>query len=124
MSEQILDAIVGAGRPIFDQLAPGLVKESVESSDTHSLLFAAEYTFRFRTQEDMVKLFLAAEQSSPEEGRAPEESLEPPFHLTTGEAETLPKFSTRDIRVLERLLGDGYFSCSRRRSGNVRQGCG
>jgi hypothetical protein len=49
MSEQILNAIVEAGRPIFDQLAPCPVNSTSTSSNLHSLLFPKEYTFRFRT---------------------------------------------------------------------------
>ncbi|UNI17090.1 hypothetical protein JDV02_003468 [Purpureocillium takamizusanense] len=109
MSEQILDAIVEAGRPIFDQLAPRPVISTSAPSDLHSLLFPKEYTFRFRTLDNTTRLILTAKHS-PSENRPAPEPLEQPFHLTIGEGTNLPKFSTKDIRVLEKLLGDGYIA--------------
>lgn len=109
LSEQILDAIVDAGRPTFDQLAPRPVTSA--PSDLHSLLFTKEYHFRFRTLDNFAKLIPLAQQFPLGNRPAPEEPLEQPFHLTIGEGTNLPKFSTTNIRVLEQLLGDRYITC-------------
>ncbi|KAK3936889.1 hypothetical protein QBC46DRAFT_393995 [Diplogelasinospora grovesii] len=116
MSHQILDAIVEAGRPTFDQLASPPALGSSTSSDLHSLLFPEEYSFRFRTLNNRTELTLRDGQShgtasdiAPQNGWALEPS-EHPFHLRIGDDTNLPKFSTKDICVLQKLLGDGYIA--------------
>ncbi|KAG7150104.1 hypothetical protein HYQ46_000966 [Verticillium longisporum] len=49
LSDEILDAIVEVGRPIFDQLAPPPAPGATLSTDLHTLLFPDEFAFCFRS---------------------------------------------------------------------------
>lgn len=100
--DDILDAAVEAGRPIFDLLAPPPAPGATTSPDLQTLLFPIEYTFYFRTLDSKVELIRS--------DRHNEASLDPlgqPFHLTVDKAFNLPRFSTKDILVLENLLNNG-----------------
>ncbi|KAM0424938.1 hypothetical protein ACHAPT_009739 [Fusarium lateritium] len=116
ISNEILDTIVGAGRPPFDQLAPPPVSSTSHPSDLHSLLFPEEFTFLFRTLDNRRKLILTNDLSQratpdiePQKGGS-FEPFEPLFHLTLVDDTDLPKFSTKDILVVQKLIGDGYIS--------------
>ncbi|KPM42599.1 hypothetical protein AK830_g3952 [Neonectria ditissima] len=116
MSNRILDAIVEAGRFDFDQLAPPPPASTSASPNLHSLLFPEEYVFRFRTVDNEVKLVRikhppqrAAQDIMPQNERSLE-PFEPLFHLKVTEEADLPTFSTKDILVVQKLMGDGYIS--------------
>ncbi|KAI1178788.1 hypothetical protein F4777DRAFT_536756 [Nemania sp. FL0916] len=104
LTDQILDAIVDAGRSLFDQLAPPPTSsDSDMPSDLHSLLFPSEHAFAFRTIDDELVL-LPMDRSSSSHGEEPEAQL----HVIPDTK--LPTFYTKDIQVLEKLLGDGYIT--------------
>lgn len=116
MSDQILDAIVEAGRPTFDRLAPPPAPGTSTSTDLHALLFPKECSFRLRTLNGRTELTLtdygAAGDTAPQHGWSPDLSEQQrPFHLRVDDDDTtLPRFSTKDISVLQKLIGDGYIA--------------
>lgn len=116
MSDRILDVVVETGKSTFDQLAPPPALGISDSSDLHCLLFPKEYSFRFRTQDNRPELVLRDAQSDgtsqdtePQNGSSPGPS-EHLFHLTISEDTKLTRFSTQDIVVLKKLVGDGYIA--------------
>lgn len=119
MTDQILDAIVEAGRPTFDRLAPPPAPGTSTSTDLHALLFPKECSFRLRTLNGRTELTLmdygAAGDTAPQHGWSPDLSEQQrPFHLRVDDDDTtLPRFSTKDISVLQKLIGDGYIAMLR-----------
>ncbi|KAI1779111.1 hypothetical protein F4818DRAFT_455289 [Hypoxylon cercidicola] len=109
MTDQILDAIVEVGRPLFDRLAPRPVPGIPVPSDLHSLLFPAEHAFFFRTVDNKMKLIPNDELQD----TAPHAAIygeSPELQLQVHQDINLPRFSTKDIHVLRKLLGDGYIT--------------
>ncbi|KAI1109526.1 hypothetical protein F5Y14DRAFT_444651 [Nemania sp. NC0429] len=93
ISDQIVDVVVQAGRPLFDQLAPPPDPDTSPIVDLHSLIFPKEYSFFFRTNDTIT-----------------DEKFDLKYQLPANQDLSLPKFSTRDIHVLQKLLGDGYIA--------------
>ncbi|CRK17079.1 hypothetical protein BN1723_011210, partial [Verticillium longisporum] len=56
LSDEILDAIVEAGGPIVDQLAPSPATGTDRPSDLHTLLVPDEFVFNFQTSDSRTKL--------------------------------------------------------------------
>lgn len=102
LSEKILDAVVEVGRPTFDRLAPPPAPGTAASTDLHTLLFPKEWTFRFRTRNGRTELTLR--DDGPPDDIAPHA-----FHLRVDDTK-LPRFSTKEISVIQKLLGDGYIA--------------
>ncbi|KAM0321440.1 hypothetical protein ACHAQA_010116 [Verticillium albo-atrum] len=108
LSNEILDAIVDAGRPIFDQIAPPPAPGATVSTDLHTLLFPDEFAFCFRILDGNTELIRSDSNATHEEA-----SLDPfgrPFQLNVDQDLNLPKFSTKDIRVLENILYNDYIA--------------
>ncbi|TPX12507.1 uncharacterized protein E0L32_000684 [Thyridium curvatum] len=104
MSDRILDAIIESGRAAFDELAPPADSPtSSSSSDLHSLLFPEEFTFRFRTLNNKSEVSLVNSGGSLKQAQGL-------FQLTVSEDIDAPGFSTKDIRVLQKQIGDGYIA--------------
>lgn len=109
MSVQILDAIVDLGRPLFDRLAPPPIPGTSILSDLHSLLFPSEHAFLFRTVDNKTKL-IPNDQSQDIAPHAAIYVESPELQLQVTQDMNLPKFSTKDIHVIQKLLGDGYIT--------------
>ncbi|KAI1188900.1 hypothetical protein F5B17DRAFT_393789 [Nemania serpens] len=107
ISDQILDAIVEAGRSMFDQLAPPPAPDNSTPLDLHSLLFPKEYTFAFRTNVESNTAKLVPKDN---EDTFMHEEFDLKYQLPANQDLSLRKFSTRDIIVHEKLLGDGYIA--------------
>lgn len=109
MSDQILDAIVQAGRSLFDQLAPPPAPDtSTTPVDLHSLIFPKEYSFFFRTNVESSTVELIPNGN--EDTTPTHEKFDLKYQLPANQDLSLPTFSTRDIQVREKLLGDGYIA--------------
>ncbi|KAM3516421.1 hypothetical protein NHJ13051_009931, partial [Beauveria bassiana] len=104
LSDEILFAVVGTGRRMFDQIAPPA--GAATSHDLHTLLFPREYKFSFRTFDGNAKL--VREETRTEKGILP--GPFGPFQLRVDQTCGLPIYSTRDIRVLENLANNGYIA--------------
>ncbi|KAK7414162.1 hypothetical protein QQX98_006948 [Neonectria punicea] len=96
LSNEILDAIVEAGRPIFDQIAS---PPTLTSTNLHTLLFPDEFAFCFRTLDGKAELI-----------RSDSDGFGHPFQLNVDQDFNLPRFSTKDIQVLENILYNGYIA--------------
>ncbi|KAI5917605.1 hypothetical protein F4810DRAFT_642071 [Camillea tinctor] len=107
MSDQILDAIVQAGRTSFDRLAPPPAPDASTPADLHSLIFPKEYSFFFRTNVETNAAELIPKDN---EDTTMHEEFDLKYQLPANSEAVLPKFSTRDIHVVEKLLGDGYIA--------------
>ncbi|KAI0856027.1 hypothetical protein F4860DRAFT_427604 [Xylaria cubensis] len=107
ISDQILDAIVQAGRLLFDRLAPPPAPDASSPEDLHSLIFPKEYSFYFRTNVETNAAELIPKGN---DDTKTDEEFDLKYQLSANQDLVLPKFSTRDIHVLEKLLGDGYIA--------------
>ncbi|KAK7415189.1 hypothetical protein QQZ08_012417 [Neonectria magnoliae] len=96
LSDEILDAIVEAGRSTFDQIAP---PPTLTSTSLHTLLFPDEFAFCFRTLGGKAELI-----------RSESNGFGHPFQLKVGRDFNLPRFSTKNIQVLENILYNGYIA--------------
>ncbi|KAL2751939.1 hypothetical protein ACRALDRAFT_1083854 [Sodiomyces alcalophilus JCM 7366] len=108
LANEILDAIVGAGKTVFDKLAPPPAQLAGISTDLHTLLLPDEYAFCFRTLDGKTEL-IRCDIDGTHDGA----SLDPfghPFQLHVNDDFNLPRFSTKDIRVLENILHNGYIA--------------
>lgn len=107
ISDQILDAIVQAGRSLFDQLAPPPAPDTSTPVDLHSLIFPKEYSFYLRTnvESNTAELIPKGNEDTTTHGK-----FELEYQLPANQDLSLPKFSTRDIHVRQKLLGDGYIA--------------
>ncbi|KAI1049835.1 hypothetical protein LB506_001910 [Fusarium annulatum] len=86
LSDEILDAVVEAGRDTFDRLAPPSAPGDALAQDLHTLLFPKE--------QDSVLLGQSGQL----------------FHLNIDKDCNLPTYSTREIHVVENLLNAGYIA--------------
>ncbi|KAI1637747.1 hypothetical protein F4809DRAFT_649694 [Biscogniauxia mediterranea] len=107
ISDQVLDAIVQAGRSLFDRLAPPPAPDASTPADLHSLIFPKEYSFFFCTNVETNAAELIPKGN---EDTTRHEEFELKYQLPASQDLVLPKFSTRDIHVLQKLLGDGYIA--------------
>ncbi|KAM0417397.1 hypothetical protein ACHAPT_012632 [Fusarium lateritium] len=121
--DQLLDAINEAGQALLDQLAP---PDAPSSTDLHSTLFPQQFSFKLVTVGGEPKLFLEGShrfEITNVPGKGYESALpvagfqlpntKPPalhFRLDTKEPIHLPKYSTKDIQIVQRLFGEGYIS--------------
>jgi hypothetical protein len=89
-----------AGKSIWTQLAP-LLPDKEKPSDLHSLLFLETFPFRFIT-------------NNGEAGLVAHELEEAHYHDRFGMKIVndmgLPEYSSKDIHVLETLVGQGYIA--------------
>ncbi|KAI1289042.1 hypothetical protein F5Y03DRAFT_378557 [Xylaria venustula] len=111
MTDEILDAIVEAGMSLFDQLAPPPAPDTSSTPmDLHSVLHPEEYLFWFRTnvESNTSELILKGDEYTV--AHEDFEKVELKYELPANQDLSIPKFSTRDIRVLQNLLGEGYIS--------------
>ncbi|KAI1026331.1 hypothetical protein LB503_012824 [Fusarium chuoi] len=108
LSNEILDAVVGAGRDMFDHLAPSPAPGHILSQDLHTLLFPKEYSFSFQDlngKGEVVRKDSGARQDSFLLGQSGQ-----PFHLNIDKDCNLPVHSTKEIHVVENLLNAGYIA--------------
>ncbi|KAG5748479.1 hypothetical protein H9Q70_008855 [Fusarium xylarioides] len=108
LSDKIFDAIVDAGRDIFDRLAPPPAPGDTLSQDLHTLLFPKEYFFSFETlngKTEVLRKDSGARQDSILLGRSGQ-----PFHLNIEENCNLPAYSTKEVHVIENFLNAGYIA--------------
>lgn len=100
IQEEIEIIVYEAGRSIWTQLAPPL-PDRPELSDLHSLLYPETFFFRFVTNNGKAEL-------------VPHESEESNYHDRFGMKIVndmgIPQYSSKDIRVLETLVGQGYIA--------------
>ncbi|KAI0399834.1 hypothetical protein F4802DRAFT_587586 [Xylaria palmicola] len=109
LSDRILDAIVQAGRSLFDRLAPPPAPDTSTPVDLHSLLFPKEYLFFFRTNVESNTAELIP-KGNEDTTTTTHEKFELKYQPPANPDLSLPKFSTRDIHVRQKLLGDGYIA--------------
>ncbi|KAF5629990.1 kinase-like (PK-like) [Fusarium tjaetaba] len=88
LSDEILDALVDAGRDIFNRLAPPPPSGETLLQDLHTLLYPKEYFFSFQTMNGKAEV---RRQDSGVKQR--------------------PVFSTQEIHVVENLRNAGYIAC-------------
>lgn len=108
LSNEILDAVVGAGRDMFDRLAPPPVPGDPLSQYLHTLLFPKEYSFSFQVLDGIVEVVQkdsGARQDSVLLGQSGQ-----PFHLNIDKHCDMPTYSTGEIHVVENLLNVGYIA--------------
>ncbi|CZR42605.1 uncharacterized protein FPRO_09908 [Fusarium proliferatum ET1] len=108
LSDEILDAVVEAGRDTFDHLAPPPAPGDTLSQDLHTLLFPKEYSFSFQDlngKAEVVRKDSGARQDSILLGQSGQ-----PFHLKIDKDCNLPVHSTKEIHVVENLLNAGYIA--------------
>ncbi|KAJ2969292.1 hypothetical protein NQ176_g8741 [Zarea fungicola] len=99
LSDEIIHAVVDKGRRMFDQIAPPT--GATGSRDLHTFLFPREYTFRFTTLNENAELVR-------EDTPATEDMLPSPVRVDPSCC--LPRYSSREIRVLEDLASNGYIA--------------
>ncbi|KAF5530164.1 kinase domain-containing protein [Fusarium phyllophilum] len=108
LSDEILDAVVEAGRETFDRLAPPPAPGDTLSQDLHTLLFPKEYSFSFQAlmgKAEVVRKDSGARQDSILLGQSGQ-----PFHLNIDKDCNLPAYSTKEVHVVENLLNAGYIA--------------
>ncbi|KAI1039460.1 hypothetical protein LB505_002622 [Fusarium chuoi] len=108
LSDEILDAVVEAGRDTFDRVAPPPAPGDTLSQDLHSLLFPKEYLFSFQSLDGIAEVMQkdsGATQNSVLLGQSGQ-----PFHLNIDKDCNLPTYSTKEIHVVEDLLNAGYIA--------------
>ncbi|KAI1101478.1 hypothetical protein F4804DRAFT_315855 [Jackrogersella minutella] len=125
ISDQISDFIVETGRALFDQFAPPPAPDASTPGDLHSLIFPKGYIFYFHTDEETnvpEVLFVCDEDviTSMEFDMGLEIKFDLKYRLLAHPDLVLPKFSTRDIYIQQKLLDDGYIA---RVSAGGRQMC-
>jgi hypothetical protein len=100
IQEEIETIVYEAGRSIWTQLAPPL-PDGPELSDLHSLLYPETFSFRFITNNGKAEL-------------VPQEIEEAHYHDRFGMKIVndmgIPQYSSKDVRVLETLVGQGYIA--------------
>ena len=97
VQQEIEDIIYDVGRPIFTRLAPP-VATGVGLDNLHSLLYPETLSFRFGTingKAEILEQEFHAEQNHPP----------PPVKINNDLG--LPKYSSKDIQVLEKIQGQG-----------------
>ncbi|KAF7561264.1 hypothetical protein G7046_g2882 [Stylonectria norvegica] len=123
VQDDLLDAVNEAGHVLLDQLAPPSI---LNSSDLHSALFPPQFSFNLVTVGGEVKLFSEGshllekteisgegyKSAVPVIGFELSNTSSPPFQyqLEIKDGLKLPRHQTTDIRIVEKLLGDGYIS--------------
>ncbi|UPK91703.1 hypothetical protein LCI18_002638 [Fusarium solani-melongenae] len=108
VSDEILDAVVETGRPVFDHLAPPPAPGASPSHDLHTLLFPKEYIFSFQTLNG--KAEVVRNNSHATDNHVLLGQCGQPFHLNKDDDCNLPTFSTKDIHVVENLVNQGYIA--------------
>ncbi|RDL33117.1 uncharacterized protein BP5553_08556 [Venustampulla echinocandica] len=100
VQEEIEILVYEAGRSIWTRLAPPL-PDGPDLSDLHSLLYPETFSFRFITNNGKAELI-------------PQETNEARYHHLFGikivNNMGLPQYSSKDICVLETIVGQGYIS--------------
>lgn len=100
IQEEIETIVYEAGRSIWTQLAPPL-PDGPELSDLHSLLYPETFSLRLITNNGQAELIL-------------QEIEKADYHDRIGMKIVndigLPQYSSKDIRVLETLVGQGYIT--------------
>ncbi|CVK91279.1 uncharacterized protein FMAN_09422 [Fusarium mangiferae] len=108
LSDEILDAVVEAGRDTFDRLAPPPSPCDKSSQDLHTLLLPKEYSFSFQALNgiaEVVQKDCGAGQDTVLLGQSGQ-----PFHLNIDKDCKLPIYSTKELHVVENLLNAGYIA--------------
>ncbi|KAI1018025.1 hypothetical protein LB504_003990 [Fusarium proliferatum] len=108
LSNEILDAVVEAGRDTFDHLTPSPAPGDTLSQDLHTLLFPREYLFSLQSLNgiaEVVQKDTGARENSVLLGQFGQ-----PFHLNMDKDCKLPIYSTKEIHVVEDLLNAGYIA--------------
>ncbi|KAF5966169.1 kinase domain-containing protein [Fusarium bulbicola] len=107
LSDEILDAVVEAGRDTFDRLTPPPAPGHMPG-DLHTLLFPKDYSFSFQAlngKAEVVPKDSGARQDSIPLGRSGQ-----PFHLNVNKHCNLPAYSTKEIHVVESLILADYIA--------------
>ncbi|KAI5857371.1 hypothetical protein GGS23DRAFT_600859 [Durotheca rogersii] len=123
VDDELLDAVIGAGESILDHLVP---PSAEPPSDLHSILLPPQYSFSLTTVDGTPKLLREGSyrlELSEIPGKGYKRDLpslspqlpSPQFpvfnvQLKVKEDLGLPRYLTTGIRVLKKLLGDGYIS--------------
>lgn len=105
LSDEILDAVVEAGRDEFDRLAPSSASGETSSQCLHTLLFPKEYYFSFRTLNGKAEVLRQDSGVKQDTVLVGQSGL--PFHLNKDKDCNLPTYSTKDIHVVEDLRNAG-----------------
>ncbi|KAF5562055.1 kinase-like (PK-like) [Fusarium napiforme] len=108
LSDEILDAIVDAGRDIFDRLAPPPPSGETLLQDLHTLLCPKEYLFSFETlngKAEVLRPDSCVKQRDIFLGQSGQ-----PFYLKIHKDCNLPAYSTKEIHVVENLRNAGYIA--------------
>ncbi|RKL46406.1 hypothetical protein BFJ70_g2898 [Fusarium oxysporum] len=105
LSDEILDAVVEAGRDEFDRLAPSSASCETSSQCLHTLLFLKEYYFSFRTLNGKAEVLRQDSGVKQDAVLVGQSGL--PFHLNKDKDCNLPINSTKDIHVVEDLRNAG-----------------
>jgi hypothetical protein len=92
---------------LFDHLAPSPALDTSTPVDLHSLIFPKEYSFFFRTNVESNTAELIPKGN---ENTTTHEKFKLKYQLPANQDLSLPQFSTRDIHVRQKLLGDGYIA--------------
>ncbi|KAF7866811.1 hypothetical protein EAF04_005653 [Stromatinia cepivora] len=99
VQKEIEDIVYEAGGSTWTQLAP-LSQNNTELSDLHSLLYPETFSFYFVTDND--KAALVQYETDKVQYDA--------FGMKIVNDINLPQYSSKDIRVLETLVGQGYIT--------------
>ncbi|EWZ87351.1 hypothetical protein NW765_013443 [Fusarium oxysporum] len=108
LSDEILDAVVEAGRDEFDHLAPPSASGETSSQCLHTLLFPKEYYFSFRTLNGKAEVLRQDSGVKQDAVLVGQSGL--PFHLNKDKDCNLPIYSTKDIHVVEDLRNAGFIA--------------
>ncbi|TVY41275.1 hypothetical protein LOCC1_G006473 [Lachnellula occidentalis] len=98
--QEIDDLIYTVGKPIFARLAPPIATVGGQLGNLHSLLYPETMSFRFATINGKAELLKQDCGSYLEQYYPP-----PPLQINNDLG--LPKFSSNDIQVLEKIQGEG-----------------
>jgi hypothetical protein len=95
LSNEILDAVVEYGRPLFDAIVPPPASRSSLPRDLHTVLFPREHNFFSRTMNKEIEVV----HFNKHNGETPilVGQTGQPFHLNTAEGFNLPSFSTKEM---------------------------
>ncbi|RKK56575.1 hypothetical protein BFJ67_g3859 [Fusarium oxysporum f. sp. cepae] len=108
LSDEILDAVVEAGRDEFDHLAPPSASGETLSQCLHTLLFPKEYYFSFRTLNGKAEVLRQDSGVKQDAVLVGQSGL--PFHLNKDKDCNLPIYSTKDIHAVEDLRNAGFIA--------------
>jgi hypothetical protein len=101
--DEVLDVILGAGKPQFAQVAP-LRASTPSNVDLHSLLYPETFNFRLQTIDGKTSIIpTAPDEALTDPKPTADYGTESEFEINT----QLPQYTTKEIVVVESIMSSG-----------------